>query len=79
MPSKTRPIVSAACALGLALAPLAAAADPHESDREGHPLEVVGTILYPVGWLLDTLIVKPLHWIGNQEPVSTVVGHEDEE
>ena len=63
-------------AVGLALAPLAAVADEHDPQESGHPLEVIGTILYPVGWLLDTVLLRPLHWLVNHEPVSTVTGHD---
>ena len=62
--------------VGLSLAPLAAAADDHDPRESAHPLEVIGTILYPIGWLVDTVVVRPLHWLAHQEPISTVTGHE---
>ena len=62
-------------AVGLST-PLAAAADDHDPSESGHPLEVIGTILYPVGWLVDTVLLRPLHWLANHEPLSTVTGHQ---
>ena len=63
----------------LFLAPLAAGADDHDPAESAHPLEVIGTLLYPVGWFVDTVIVRPLHWLAHQEPVATITGHENED
>ncbi len=64
--------------LALLFAPLGALADEHDPSTSGHPLKVVGTILYPVGWLLDTILVRPLHWFAHLGPVSTLIGHESD-
>jgi hypothetical protein len=61
------------CLLGT---PIAVLADDHEPESSAHPLEVIGTLLYPVGWLVDTVVVRPLHWVAHLGPVSTVTGHE---
>ena len=59
-----------------------AAASPAFADRydkrlAGHPLRIAAYILYPVGALLDVLIVRPAHWLVSQEPFKSSVGHED--
>jgi hypothetical protein len=54
----------------------ATSADEHRSDRAGHPLEIIGTVLHPVGVILDYLIFRPAHWVSHQEPVKTLTGHE---
>jgi hypothetical protein len=64
------------CALAALLAATPALADDHRSDRSGHPLKIVATVLHPVGWLIDTVIFRPAHWLQNREPVKTVTGHE---
>jgi hypothetical protein len=64
------------CAVAAFLAAAPAAADDHRSDRSGHPLKIIGTVLYPVGWLIDTVIFRPAHWLQNHEPLKTVTGHE---
>ena len=56
----------------------AASADEHRSDRAGHPLEIIGTVLHPIGVILDYLIFRPAHWISHQEPVKTLTGHEQD-
>lgn len=55
-----------------------ALAHDHDSTRSGHPLRLVAYIVHPVGVILDTLILKPLHWIGSHEPIQTLIGHEDD-
>ncbi len=60
----------------LVLTPLTALADDHDPRESAHPLEVIGMILYPVGWLVDTVVVRPLHWLVHHEPLATVTGHE---
>jgi hypothetical protein len=65
-------------ALAAALAAAPASADDHRSDRSGHPLEIIGTVLHPVGWLIDTLIFRPAHWLAHREPVKTVTGHKED-
>ncbi|MCP4035773.1 MAG: hypothetical protein GY733_02460 [bacterium] len=69
-------------ALGLALALLVATASPAFADRydkrrAGHPLRIAAYIVYPVGALIDVLIVRPAHWLISQEPFKSAVGHED--
>jgi hypothetical protein len=70
--------IATLCALALALAAAPASADEHRSDRAGHPLKIVATILHPVGVVIDYLIFRPAHWLQNREPVKTLTGHEDE-
>jgi hypothetical protein len=69
-------VATLAVAVSIAASP--AVADDHRSDRSGHPLKIIGTVLYPVGWLIDTVIFRPAHWLANREPVKTVTGHEDD-
>ena len=71
-------LVSCTLALSLLSAPLAASADDYDEEKAGHPLRVLGYVLYPVGFLIDTLIFKPAHWVGSHEPFSTLFGHEED-
>jgi hypothetical protein len=64
------------CAGIALLAAAPALADEHRSDRSGHPLAIIGAVLHPVGWLLDTLIFRPAHWLENHEPIKTIEGHD---
>jgi hypothetical protein len=55
-----------------------ALADEYDDQKSGHPLRMVAYVLHPVGVILDYLILRPAHWIGSHEPISTLVGHEEE-
>lgn len=52
-------------------------ADRYDKKRAGHPLRIAAYVLYPVGALIDVLIVRPAHWLISQEPFKSSVGHED--
>ena len=62
--------------LGFALA-APAAADDHDPLYAGHPLRIVAYVLHPVGVIIDFLILRPAHWVGNHEPFSTLFGHDE--
>ena len=47
---------------------------PYESTEAGHPVKIVYYIVYPVGFLIDALIMKPAYWLGRHEPFRTVFG-----
>jgi hypothetical protein len=46
----------------------------YDAAEAGHPIKVVYYVVYPVGLLLDTLILKPAWWLGQHEPFRTVFG-----
>jgi hypothetical protein len=72
-----RSIHVAVLAFGLALA-APAAADEYDSQRAGHPLRVIAYAVHPVGVMFDYLILRPCHWLGTQEPFSTIFGHTED-
>jgi hypothetical protein len=51
--------------------------DDYDPTETGHPLRVAAYILHPVGVILDTLIFRPMHWLGTHEPIKTLVGNTD--
>jgi hypothetical protein len=71
--------LAAALVLSLALVAVAPAAqgDDHDPQRSGHPLRIVAYALHPVGVVLDTLILRPAHWVVHREPFKTLFGHTD--
>ncbi|MCP5058733.1 MAG: hypothetical protein GY937_18690 [bacterium] len=71
-------LCSVVVALSLVAAGSPALAHDHDSTRSGHPLRIVAYVLHPVGVILDTLILKPAHWLGSIEPISTLVGHDED-
>jgi hypothetical protein len=70
-------IQAAVLALGLALAAPAAATE-YDSERAGHPLRILAYIGHPIGVLLDYALLRPCHWVGSQEPFSTIFGHTED-
>lgn len=70
-------LLAAAGAFALLAVATPAAADEYDETYSGHPLRVIAYVLHPVGVILDTLIFRPLHWIGSHEPLKTLVGQED--
>lgn len=59
-----------------ATAPVASA-DEYDPTMAGHPLRIVAYVLHPVGVIIDYLLMRPAHWLVSQEPIQTLVGHED--
>jgi hypothetical protein len=54
-----------------------ASADEYDPSMAGHPLKILAYVLHPVGVIIDYLIMRPAHWLASQEPVQTLVGHDD--
>jgi hypothetical protein len=88
MPHRPRHARSGPLARGKALAALLAfclllgsvapvSADEYDPKRAGHPLRIVAYVLHPIGVLVDFLLLRPAHWIGSQEPMRTIFGHEE--
>ncbi len=40
----------------------------------GHPVRILYYIVYPVGFLLDNLILKPVWWLGQRQPFRSIFG-----
>ena len=59
----------AALGLALALASLPATARAEDRDSRGHPLELAGHLLAPVGQLYGWLVVEPILWVTENVPV----------
>jgi len=51
--------------------------DDYDPNETGHPLRIAAYVLHPVGVILDTLIFRPMHWLGTHEPIKTLVGNTD--
>ncbi len=70
-------LLAAVAALALLAIASPAAAEEYDETYSGHPLRVVAYVLHPVGVILDTLIFRPLYWIGSYEPFKTISGQRD--
>ncbi len=69
--------LATAAAMAVLVGATPAAADEYESTHSGHPLRVLAYVTHPVGVIIDTLIFRPVHWLGNHEPFKTLFGHQD--
>jgi len=76
--ARARWLAGVLAALFLVGAALPALADEYQPKRAGHPLRIVAYVLHPVGVLIDFVLLRPAHWLGSQEPLRTIFGHEEE-
>jgi hypothetical protein len=70
-------------AAGLVLALSLGAVSPSQADeydpkRAGHPLRIVAYVVHPIGVAVDYLFLRPMHWLGSQQPLATIFGHEED-
>ncbi len=70
-------LLAAVAALTMLAAASPAAAEEYDETYAGHPLRIVAYVFHPVGVILNTLIFRPLHWIGSYEPFKTLSGQRD--
>ena len=75
--ARTRLLAGVLAALFLVGAALPAVADEYDPKRAGHPLRIIAYVLHPVGVLIDFILLRPAHWLGSQEPLRTIFGHEE--
>lgn len=53
---------------------LAERRDAYDPREAGHPVKIASYLLYPIGFIVDILILRPAHWLGQHEPFNTVFG-----
>jgi hypothetical protein len=67
--------------LGLGLAALLAGgatpARAHDAydDSETHPLRVLAYAVHPIGWLIETAVAKPIHFLVSHPQLEPITGH----
>lgn len=77
-PRRARRAWLAVLCLSLALSIASpAAADRYDDSNAGHPVKMIAYLLYPVGVLIDYVVLRPAHWLVSHEPLKTIFGHED--
>jgi hypothetical protein len=67
-----------AALLALAVATPALAQDAYD-DSQSHPLRVAAYVIHPVGWALEWMLARPLHFFVSQPGAEPVFGHEGHE
>jgi len=63
-----------AAVLVLALSSTARAHDAYD-DTQGNPLRWAAYVLHPVGWTLEWLVARPLHFLVSQPALEPLSGH----
>jgi hypothetical protein len=53
------------------------AADEYESRYAGHPLRFAAYVVHPIGVILETLLVRPGHWLVHRSALRGLFGHGD--
>jgi len=69
--------MAALAAVGLLAAPVTASAhDDYDDAFENHPFLLAAEAGSVCAYAADQILFRPLHWMLNQKPISTVTGHE---
>lgn len=67
-------LLATAIACLFAFAPAARAHDAYD-DSESNPLRVAAYALHPVGWALEWLVARPIHFFVSQPQTEPIFGH----
>jgi hypothetical protein len=51
-----------------------AASQSYDQSEAGHPVKIAYHLLYPVGFALNALILRPAWWLGQRQPFRTIFG-----
>jgi hypothetical protein len=68
-------LVGTVMLLCLASMPLPARAHDAYDDSESHPLRLVAYAVHPVGFALEWLVARPIHFLVSQPQLERVFGH----
>jgi hypothetical protein len=68
-----------ALVIGITSMSLPVAAHDAYDDSQSHPLQIAAWAVHPVGWALEWLIARPLHFVVSQPEAERIFGHEAHE
>lgn len=71
----TRLLSSLALAAILTCAPVIARAHDAYDDSESHPLRLAAYALHPVGFVIEWLFTRPIHFVVSNPGLDRVFGH----
>lgn len=60
---------------GLVAMPATGRAHDAYDDSQSHPLRIVAYAVHPIGYALEWLVTRPLHFAVSQKSVERVFGH----
>ena len=61
--------------LWLVSMPVGASAHDAYDDSQSHPLQLAAYALHPVGFALEWLVMRPIHFVVSQPKLEPVFGH----
>jgi len=64
---------------GLSLQSGVARAHDAYDDSQSHPLQLVAYAVNPVGWSLEWLVMRPIHFVVSQPSLEKIFGHRPHE
>jgi hypothetical protein len=70
-----RTLVTFALASALVLAAMPARAHDAYDDSQSHPLLLASYVLHPVGFAIEWLVMRPIHFVVSQPRLERVFGH----
>ena len=71
----TRLLLALALATALVAAPSAARAHDAYDDSESNPLRVAAYGMYPIGWALEWIVFRPMHFVVSNPRLEPIFGH----
>ena len=71
----TRLLTALALMTTLSLLPAPVRAHDTYDDSESHPLRMAAYALHPVGWGLEWLVFRPIHFVVSNPRVEHIFGH----
>ena len=55
--------------------PVGAMAHDAYDDSESHPLRIVAYVVHPIGYAVEWLVMRPIHFVVSQPKLERVFGH----
>lgn len=55
--------------------PVTASAHDAYDDSESHPLRLIAYAVHPIGYAVEWLVMRPLHFIHSQPQLEKITGH----
>lgn len=68
-------IATLAAVVWLVAAPMGASAHDEYDDSQSHPFQLAAYALHPVGYALEWLVFRPIHFVVSQPELEPIFGH----
>lgn len=62
-------------AVGLVAMPATGRAHDAYDDSQSHPLRLIAYAVHPVGYALEWLVMRPMHFVVSQRSMERIFGH----